>query len=93
MQSANQRYRQSGSSLPFKVWLNREKQKGIVIPQKGVTDVYEKSMNGVSENDKEANNKIETNEKKKFLGLNQEVLILSSIIIIGALAYNYFEKK
>lgn len=30
--SANQRYRESGSSLPFKDWIEREKAKGVHIP-------------------------------------------------------------
>ena len=32
MYSANQLYKQSGSTLPFKDWLEREKQKGKFIP-------------------------------------------------------------
>ena len=35
--SANQRYKESGSTLPFKDWLNREKAKGEIIFQKGVS--------------------------------------------------------
>ena len=37
--SANQQYKLSGSTLPFKDWLNREKEIGEVIPKSGVSDV------------------------------------------------------
>ena len=42
--SANQQYKLSGSTLPFKDWLNREKQKGEVIPKSGVSDVLEDAL-------------------------------------------------
>ena len=52
--SANQTYKESGSSLSFKEWIEREKAKGIVLPQIGVTDVFE-----------ETKAKLESSEDKK----------------------------
>lgn len=89
MLSANQKYKQSGSSLPFKEWLNREKAKGIVVPQKGVTDVYLGFMNGTNENKQQ---KKTTNSKDVF-GLNRNILAISTIIVLGALAYKFYVDK
>ena len=89
LKSANQRYKESGSSLPFKQWIQREKAKGIVIPQIGVTDVVEETLNDLKENNV---NEI-TLEPNKVLGLNKKILIISGLIIVGALAYNYYRKS
>jgi len=85
LKSANQRYKESGSSLPFKEWIEREKAKGVVIPQIGVTDVVEETLkNNVNET---------TLEPNKVLGLNKKILIISGLIIVGAIAYNYYRKN
>lgn len=90
--SANQLWRVSGSGLSFKDWLNREKAKGEVIPQKclndALTDEVKQSLLG---------NKVEVAQPIKkqslFLGLNTNVLILSGLVIVGAIAYNIYRKK
>lgn len=88
MLSANQRYKLSGTSLSFADWIEREKAKGIVIPQKGVTDVFMESF-------KEVEPKQEDSDKNnsKFLGLNKNILLLSALVILGALTYNHFKGK
>ena len=84
--SANQRYKESGSSLPFKDWIEREKAKGIVLPQDGVTDVFEETKAKLESNeDKKPNNKI--------IGLDKRILMLSVLIVVGAVAYKYLYKK
>ncbi len=88
--SANQQYKLSGSTLPFKDWLNREKEKGEVIPKSGVTDVIqdaiETDMLGKQE-------KEESNKSKTILGLSKPILMLSALVIVGAVAYKYYYKK
>jgi len=84
--SANQRYKESGSSLSFKDWIEREKAKGIVLPQIGVTDVFEETKAKLETNkDKKPNNKI--------IGLDKRILMLSALVIVGAVAYKYLYKK
>ncbi len=89
--SANQQYKLSGSTLPFKDWLNREKEKGEVIPKSGVTDVIqdaiETDMLENNQNDEENNN------SKTILGLSKPILLLSALVIVGAVAYKYYYKK
>lgn len=89
MLSANQRYKQSGTSLPFSEWIEREKAKGIVIPQKGVTDVYMKAVQGLEKNDEQ--NPVST--PPKILGLDKRILIISGVIILSAIAYKYYKDR
>lgn len=89
MLSANQKYKQSGSSLPFKEWLNREKAKGVVVPQKGVTDVYLGFTNETNETVENKEKKETTNSKDVF-GLNRNILAISTVIVLGALAYKFY---
>lgn len=88
--SANQQYKLSGSTLPFKDWLNREKEKGEVIPKLGVTDVIQDAIETdmLGKNEKE-----ESNKSKTILGLSKPILILSALVIVGAVAYKYYYKK
>ena len=84
--SANQLYKESGSSLAFKDWIEREKAKGIVLPQLGVTDVFEETQSQLEEME----NKKPTN---KILGLDKRILMLSALVIVGAVAYKYLYNK
>lgn len=88
--SANQQYKLSGSTLPFKDWLNREKEKGEVIPKSGVTDVIQDAIETdmIGKKEKEENNK-----SKTILGLSKPILMLSALVIVGAVAYKYYYKK
>ena len=87
--TANQMYKQSGSGLPFKQWLEREKTKGVVIPQKGVTDAYANYV------DNEINNKdLEVvDNKNRIVGLNKPILVVSLLLILGAIGYTYYRKN
>jgi hypothetical protein len=94
--SANQQYKLSGSVLPFKEWLNREKQKGEVIPKLGVTDVYNDVLKSQIEDDVIEGQLMEKEMGKKdntFLGLSKPLLMVSGLLIIGAVAYKYYYKK
>lgn len=88
--SANQQYKLSGSTLPFKDWLNREKEKGEVIPKSGVTDVIQDAIETdmIGKKEKEENNK-----SKTILGLSKPILMLSALVIVGAVAYKYYYKN
>ena len=85
--SANQQYKLSGSTLPFKDWLNREKEKGEVIPKSGVTDVIQDAIETDMLGKKE---KEENNKSKTILGLSKPILMLSALVIVGAVAYKYY---
>ena len=88
--SANQQYKLSGSVLPFKDWLNREKEKGEVIPKSGVSDVLEDALS-IDETYSLEPTKID--KKSTVLGLSKPILMLSALVIVGAVAYKYYYKK
>ena len=89
--SANQQYKLSGSSLSFTEWIEREKSKGVVIPQKGITDVYDKEMSEKQE--EQSLDKQEPKSSKTILGLNKNMLMLSGLVIVGAIAYKVYTKR
>jgi len=86
--SANQQYKLSGSSLSFTEWIEREKAKGVVIPKEGVTDVFETEMSKV-----EQEVEVEPKNSKRVLGLNRNMLMLSGLVIVGAIAYKFYATK
>jgi len=90
--SANQQYKLSGSTLPFKDWLNREKEKGEVIPKSGVSDVIEDAL--LLEDNSSAGVEPKKEDKTStVLGLSKPILIISGLMIVGAIAYKYYYKK
>lgn len=72
IKSANQLYRESGSTLPFKQWIEREKAKGIFIPN---VEAQNEMMNMIAEDGK-------SNDKPNYLLRNLAVLA-----VVGVLSY------
>lgn len=75
--TANQMYKQykdEGGTLNFAGWLNREKKKGIIPPNKEVNEEIYASMNGQSEK----------SSAGTVLGFPTTTLILVGVIIVGA---------
>ena len=91
--SANQQYKLSGSTLPFKDWLNREKEKGEVIPKSGVSDVVEDALLNSNLTDEYDVELKKEDKKSTVLGLSKPILMLSVLVIVGAVAYKYYYKK
>lgn len=95
--TANQQYKKSNSTLPFKSWLEREKSKGRVFRRDGITeDINDALSNKI----KETRAKITTeptNDTKpssnKIFGLDKRILMLSGIIIVSAIAYKTYKSK
>ena len=86
--SANQQYKLSGSVLPFKDWINREKEKGEVIPKSGISDVLEAEDYSIAGVEPKKQDK-----KTTVIGLSKPILLLSALVIVGAVAYKYYYKK
>lgn len=107
--SANQLWKESHTTLSFKDWLEREKEKGIFIPNKkfkafdGIDlqssvnmDTINKTLNiGKERFEKELglNKKPKEKEKNKFFGLNKNILLISGLLIFGAIGYNIYKKN
>lgn len=109
VKSANQLWKESNTSLSFKDWIEREKSKGIFIPNKKFMSFEgvdtEASVNNSSIQDtlnisKERFEKELGLDKKpvvipknKFFGLNKGVLIVSGLIIVGAVGYKIYQNR
>jgi len=109
IKSANQLWKESNTSLSFKDWIEREKSKGVFIPNKkfmafeGVDT--EASVNNSSIQDtlnisKERFEKELGMDKKsvvlpknKFFGLNKGVLIVSTLLVLSAVGYKIYQKR
>lgn len=94
--SANQIWKESGTSLPFKDWLQREKDKGVFLPNKKLMEFNDANGEGeqvdsrtlIQETLKNKNKNQSVLDNKNALLIGVGVLIL----LAGGLAY-YFTKK
>jgi hypothetical protein len=104
--SPNRLWRESGTSLSFADWIQREKDKGAFLANKKFDNFS--NANGLIDSDtwieqvkSQARinlgiDKVVDDKKKKdntFIGLNKNILILSGIIVIGAIGYKIYQKR
>jgi len=102
--SANKRWKESGSTLTFKEWIDRENKKnqefeGNFIPFQGETKVNQVGSDSIKQTIDEAKQdlidasgyKVETN-KSNVLGLNKGVLVFSTLLIVGSLSFYFYQK-
>ena len=105
--SANKRWKESGSTLTFKEWIDRENKKnqefeGNFIPfheeVKEVklnsvgSDSIKKTIDEAKQDLIDASGyKVETN-KSNVLGLNKGVLVFSTLLIVGSLSFYFYQK-
>jgi hypothetical protein len=90
--SANKRWKESGTSLSFKEWIDRENKKeepqGNFLPfESNIEQTIKETI--ASENDEGLKN---TSKGNKTFGLDNRILIFSGILIAGSLGM-YFYKK
>ena len=107
--SKNQLWKESGTTLRFKDWLEREASKGTILSKEqllnaeGENDILDTkaledtlSINNTDKFEKilGINNENEAKvNKNNFLGLNKWVLISSVVLIAGAIGYRLYTKK
>jgi hypothetical protein len=102
--SPNKLWRESGTSLSFADWIQREKDKGAFLINKKFESLV--SNDGLDfstwiEQIKSKNrldlgiDKVDNPNKKDdtIVGLSKPVLIVASLIIVGAIAYNIYQKR
>jgi hypothetical protein len=104
--SPNKIWRESGTSLIFADWIQREKDKGEFLRNKK----FEKFANIDGEIDDSTwleevksksrialgiDNPVEDDNSKDntFVGLNKTVMIISGLIVISAIAYKIYQKR
>jgi hypothetical protein len=101
--SANKRWKESGSTLTFKEWIDRENKKnqqfdGNFIPFQSDTKnaVGSDSIKATIDKAKQdlidaSGYKVET-DKNSVLGLNKGVLVFSTLLIVGSLSFYFYQK-
>jgi hypothetical protein len=102
--SANKKWKESGSTVSFKEWIDRENKKkepeGNFIPfiPEPMNTTVEDTIQGVLNREKQDIRKIagyktpDQADKYKVLGLDSRILIFSTILIVGSVSF-YFYKK
>lgn len=96
--SANQLWKESNTTLSFKNWIEREKEKGEIIPNKkfkGMDGIEEDALDTTKFEDALGINKSNSPvlNKNKVFGLNKWLLLSSLVVIGGAVAYKIYTKK
>jgi hypothetical protein len=84
MISANRMYRESGSTLNFKDWLEREKAKGKFIPNVEAIEEYHNADGGMDESS-------ESTITAKQVETNQMIRNVSRVVLIAVLAYAIYK--
>lgn len=89
MLSANQLYRESGSTLPFREWIEREKSKGVFIPNVKAQEEFNNADGGDEvEETQQVKNKLEVGS---IIGKN--LLFVGVLVIGGLLIYKMYKKS
>lgn len=95
--SANQIWKESGSTLSFKNWLQREKDKGRFLPNKQLMEFNSADEDSeLSDNQKiiqETLKKNKSNEVPNKVGLDKVVIIGSILLVLGGIAYKIYQKR
>jgi hypothetical protein len=96
--SANQLWKESGTSLSFANWLQREKDKGNFVPNKSVvldTDEFVADSTATIRNVLNLDKPVVAEEKdtNTVFGLNKWVLLFSLAVIGGAIGYKIYQKR
>ena len=104
--SPNRLWKESGTSLSFAEWIQREKDKGVFLPNKkfenfsnadgATTSPEEFIKDSITKAKVELGIEQPKNLNRKdntVLGLNKTVLIVSAAIILGAIAYKIYQNR
>lgn len=98
--SANQNWKQSGTTLSFAEYMNREKAKANSLSADGMSEnemMINKPLNQAVQ-DSLASARADAGFRKKvsgntILGINKYLVIGSVMVIAGAIAYNIYKKN
>jgi hypothetical protein len=84
--TANQLYKESGTTLSFKEWLEREKAKGTEMRNAQIEAALERLRDGLLPEE-------ETTSTNTFYGLDKRVWVFGAVIIGGAIAYTIYKSR
>lgn len=87
---ANQIWKESGTTLGFTEWLEREKAKGSFIPNKMVADTTAMIRKNIG---LDKSYVVKTKDNNTIIGLNKWILLSSLFIIGGAIAFSIYKNQ
>ena len=101
--SANKRWKESGSTLSFKEWIDRENKKkeseGNFIPFiPEPSSTFKDTINATLNRSKEGIERTagyrtaEQADTSKVLGLDKRILVFSTLLIVGSVTYYFYQK-
>jgi hypothetical protein len=92
LKSANQLFKESGSSLPFKQWVEREKDKGTFMYANGLQS---KLNTIIADNIDTSTTEVEqpTIPKNQIFGINKFVVLSLGLVVVAAIGYSFFKKR
>ena len=104
--SANKRWKESGSTLTFKEWIDRENKKkepeGNFIPfisePIDTSSITSSTIDSVLKQEQDyivstaGYRTAENANKNTVLGLDKKVLVFSTLLIVGSLSYYFYQK-
>lgn len=87
--SANKLWRESGTTLSFKDWINRENQKK---EQTQMSFIGEQQVQTTVNSVYTADTPTTETNTSTVLGLNKGILIASSVLVLGTLGYYFYQR-
>jgi hypothetical protein len=98
--SANKRWKESGSTLSFKEWIDRENKKNesidTFVPFNGENLVGQDTIQKTLDESKAYIDSVSgaktTSNPNLIFGLDKRVLVFSTLIIAGSLGYYFYNK-
>ena len=101
MKSANKRWKESGTTLSFKEWIERENTKevpdsmGSFIPFIGdsaASSAINDTIKAAQQDIKVSSGYVDTASKDTVFGLDKRILIFSGILIASSLGFYFYTK-
>jgi LPXTG-motif cell wall-anchored protein len=88
--SYNQRWKESGTTLSYKEWRRREDDKmaSFTTPSLQNNPAYQKTVDDM----KKAGGYKETTSGKTTFGINNSVLVIGGLIVVGAIGFVVYKK-
>jgi hypothetical protein len=95
--SLNKQWKESGTTLSYKEWRKREDEKmssfdGVSIPKK--IDIRDSTNFQQTQKEMQEKGGYKTDsEQKTTLGINNYILVIGALIIVGAIGYKIYKNK
>lgn len=103
--SANKRWKESGTTLSFKEWIDRENSKsqseenfnafdGLFKPTVNIQDSVQQTLDESNKEMKQtAGFKTPTEaDKNTIFGLDKNILVFSTLLVVGSVGYYFYTK-